>query len=210
MLCKATDQSCAELEGYNMKKMLWVLALFSLVCAVRPVHAIPFTFTFEASGFVREADPTVPPPDDPVSGSISYDAAAQRAPIDSLTSLNLTIDGHTYDVGEVGFLLTGAGEQVVGAIVQAGAVFGPDRVRTGRNDFLVQWDPATLTLQRFVYASENVEDTTFSATTLTSGNPVSEPATLPLAVLATGLIAVFAGKRRKAGGPVSPQAIASC
>jgi PEP-CTERM motif-containing protein len=201
-----------------MKKMLWALTLFSVICVARPGYAIPvptgnpdeFFFKFEASGFLPRDPQGERAPQDPVSGSITYRAASINSPIEELLSIDLTIDEHTYTVcstpscgNDVGFLTSG-GMQLVG-----GSLFGGvEQVRAGRDDFLLQWDQTTLALGPFLYATVNRELDVYTTEAVVT--PVSEPATLPLAVLAMGLIAVFAGKRRNGGRAVSPQAMASC
>src|SRR3954469_19731235 len=69
-----------------------------LTCVITQAHAIPVTVSFAVSGF-RSDDGEVPPTD-PVVGSIVYDAASITSNINSLTSVNLTIAGHTYTIGE--------------------------------------------------------------------------------------------------------------
>jgi hypothetical protein len=215
MLLKATDQSRSESEGYNMKKMLWALALFGMACAVGTAHAIPvptgnpneFVVKFSASGFMPLDPQGEPPPTDPVTGSVTYRAASINSPIDSLVSIDLEIDGHTYIANdqpnsEVGSAIIG-GMQLVG-----GNNHGVDQVAPSSDDFLLQWDLTTFAFGSFLYTSIERELDTY--TTATVGNPVSEPATLPLAALAMGLIAVFAGRHRKVNRAVPPQTIAGC
>ena len=193
-----------------MKKMLWALTLFALACAVRPAHAIPVEFEFTASGFFGSdtGDHRLP---DPVFGTIAYELDPLTLDIIQLTSVDLNLNksnGTAFQLGELDFL-TGAarpaGKQVLGAKVN-----GIDQVMIFSDDFLLQWDQDTLTPELFVYTTHDDELNSFAATFLVQGIPVSEPATLPLTVLAMGLIAAFAGRHRKAGRAASTQTIASC
>jgi hypothetical protein len=125
-----------------------------------------------------------------VAGSLIYNAATANSPIEGLVSIDLTIDGHTYDTGELTFAIV-SGRQRVG-----GNLTGGNRVAPGTNAFSMEWDPATLVLESFRYASVNREADFYIASVLTSESPVPEPATLALVVLAMSLIAIFAGRRR--------------
>jgi hypothetical protein len=90
-------------EGYNMKKLFLALAFLPLAWAM-PLHAVPlsqFTYSFGASGFAPFDPEGEPPPTDPVIGSLIYEAATANSPIEGLVSIDLTIDGHIYDTGEL-------------------------------------------------------------------------------------------------------------
>ena len=198
-----------------MKKMLWVLALLPLVCAVRPVQAVPVDtkFLFTASDFLP-SDTDFSAPTDPVIGSVEYTDDSGTLTLISLT-LNLVKNLGSkppddppgpYDTGDVTNFFASGGKLVIETFDATSA----DHVQSGHDDFIFQWDPKTGLLESFDYASVGVESSTFSAQTFAAGNPVSEPATLPLAVLSMGLIAAFAGRRRKGARRISPRAIASC
>jgi hypothetical protein len=179
-------------EGYNMKKLYLALAFLPLAW-VMPVHAVPlpqFTYSFGASGFAPFDPEGEPPPTDPVTGSLIYEAATANSPIEGLVSIDLTIDGHIYDTGQLTFGIV-SGRQRVG-----GNLTGGNRVAPGTNAFSMEWDPATLVLESFRYSSTNREGDFYIASVLTPSNPIAEPATLALVVLAMSLIAIFAGRRR--------------
>ena len=71
--------------------------LVALVVVTTAAGAIPVTLTFTASGFGPGA------PQDPVTGSYTWEADSVTGDIAALTAVNLTIGGHTYTLGEVGF-----------------------------------------------------------------------------------------------------------
>jgi len=72
--------------------------LVALVVVSTAAAAIPVTMTFTASGFVTGA------PQDQVSGSVTWEAAGFPGTITALTGINLTIAGHVYTLGEIGFV----------------------------------------------------------------------------------------------------------
>ena len=82
--------------------LIFAISLLS-VSPLTPAGAIPITVSFTAASFI-ELEEAVAAPMDPVTGSIVYDAASTTSNINSLTSINLTITGHTYLLSEVGFI----------------------------------------------------------------------------------------------------------
>jgi hypothetical protein len=101
-------------------------------------HAVPVTLAFTVGNF----PPTfsgIEAPVDPVSGLIVYEAAAVGAPIQSLTSISLVIDGHTYAVGELSFIsnpATISTSDLIGGTVDG--VGGVSSFTT--DDFSIQYD----------------------------------------------------------------------
>src|SRR5258708_4241210 len=104
--------------------------LFLATLASSPARAIPITVSFTASGFPARA------PADPVTGIITYDAASTTASINALTSVSLTIAGHTYSLGELAFASNV--DQFIG-----GALNGVGGLDLGTNDFALVWDQAS-------------------------------------------------------------------
>jgi hypothetical protein len=135
--------------------------------------------TFTAAEFTNLVDST-PAPEDPVSGTIVYDAASLNAPINSLTSISLSIAGHTYALGEVGFL-SDSGIGYVGGLIDG--VTGSGNFE---NDFLIVWDMLALVPLQFLYATEDSSGIwytlAFSQFTVTDAS-VREPNTIFLLVL---------------------------
>src|SRR5580765_8673323 len=69
--------------------------------------AVPFTarpatikMDFQVIGFIVSNGN--PPPTDPVTGTILWEAAGVHDPILSFDSIDLTLDGHRYSIGEIG------------------------------------------------------------------------------------------------------------
>jgi len=170
-------------------RKLWVIAAISLFGAIA-AHANPFTVTFTATDFVP-LFPSSPVPDDPVSGTMIYDAASINSPIDSLTAISLTISGHTYTLAEVGFLDLGLGFEEIGGLID-----GVNGSGSNENDFLIIWDTSSLVPLLFLYAtldSTGIYDTSnFTQFSITA---VPEPNTL--ALVALGFLGLLAARQFK-------------
>ena len=115
----------------------------------------------------------------PVHGEFTYEAASLSDPVNSLTSVNLTFDGHTYSLAEVDHQYPFSSyyntvDNIFASIWGLG-------VTNGFNDFLLSFYPSTQTpfsLQisstgahsSFVYYTNNF--TEFSLTTGSSATPL--------------------------------------
>ena len=146
------------------------------------------TTVFTASGFQAGA------PADPISGTLTWKAASQVSPIEELLSIDLTIAGHTYGLGEIGF----------NGFVIGGLVSGINAVDASANadDFLLSIDPLTEQFASpFFYGVQGVTNQIWFSTTeslnvrFEEGGAVPEPGTLALAGLALAGIAAL--RRRK-------------
>lgn len=173
-------------------KSIWLVAL--LLATTGSVSADPITVNFAATTFsdIVNSDPA---PNDPVTGTLVYEAASPAAPIDSLTSISLAIAGHTYVIGEIGFLNVEGGVFYVGGLIDGVGGSG-----NFEDDFLLVWDTTLLPLQ-LLYAAADMSGiwvtNTFSRFEVSA---VPEPGTLALVGLALLLIILVSCGRRRQGG----------
>jgi hypothetical protein len=96
-----------------------------------PARAITVELDFTAVDFPPAS------PNASISGRFTYEAASLTSPATSLTSVDLTISGHTYTLGEVGVALFGDTE-VIGSTIE-----GVGNLQSGVNTFVLSYIPAT-------------------------------------------------------------------
>jgi len=140
-----------------MKKSHLLGALCVLLTAIplHTVHAIPIHIEFEAINFGPGSILGGGAPQDPVSGSILYEAGSTTSTIDSIAAIDLTIDGYSYLLDDVGFTTTGTSLvfQCITTIPSSNCGIGP----SGK-DFVLKWNQVTLLPTFFSYSIQDIGD----------------------------------------------------
>lgn len=167
------------------------LGFVVLAMSVGPARAVVVDYTFTASGFAAGA------PEDPVSGSIQWEAASLTSPIDSLVSIDLSIAGHAYTLGELAFQ-----NDLATSRIGDTANGGISNLTAGTDDFVIIFNRlnTTLPLEFFDYTSVQSPSGVFPTTSgeaTASLAPLPEPGTLSLFGL--GLMGITAYGRRRRG-----------
>ena len=170
------------------RKLIGAIVGLAMMGMAGTANAIPIEMSFAATDFSGGAAP--------VSGAFTWDAASTTATIDSLLSVSLTIAGHTYTLGEVGFIspIDASLGDTIGGVINGVCCIGG-----GTDDFTIDWDRESGDPNTFTYIFLGLEDfpssNTFSSFSITA-TEIPEPSTL--ALFATGLaLLAFMGWRRR-------------
>lgn len=179
----------------NIRALIFAgAAVCMATCAAAPARAITVELDFTAVDFPPAS------PNASISGQFTYETASLTSPVTSLTSVNLTISGHTYTLGEVGAALFGNTE-VIGSTIE-----GVGGLQSGMNTFALSYIPSTgmPDYHPFAYSansdpdvSEGLSYSQFSIRSVSSA-PAPEPATwflLLIGFLGAGAV----GARRRLG-----------
>jgi hypothetical protein len=189
-------------------KIHTTLVIGSVLCFVAAAghcRAATFYTEFTVAGFPVSNGNAAPT--DSVSGTVVWTAADIHANIQSFVSINLTLDGHSYSVGEIGYYRLDSPPtwNGIGGLTGGGA----DGIANGHDDFWIQWDSASLTPVSFAYSSSERsgiwqvftrnDPTCFEAFSIVPA-PEPRPTTL-LIVASLGLVARWrAGRQIGSGG----------
>jgi hypothetical protein len=171
-------------------RMLGSLCLSLLICI--SAQAAVVTLDFSATNF-GTIGAVAPAPTTPVNGQFVWSAASEFSPIDQLLSATLTIDGHSYALGELGFQ-NGATLSIIGGLTSGINVVSA----TGSPDFFLSFDRTTETFSSFAYGvAGNTTTLWYSAdgTISVRASEVPEPGSL--ALLGLGLAALADIRKRK-------------
>jgi hypothetical protein len=186
--------------------LIFAISLLS-VCPLTPAGAIPITVSFTAVSFI-ELEEASAAPMDPVTGSIVYDAASTTSNINSLTSINLTITGHTYLLSEVGFISPFGSDQLIGGLLNT-----VPRIDVFTNDFSMRWNETTLVPFDFTYATTATSTSggifrsaTFTQFSVTAAAAVPEPSSFALLAAGVAVLCVVLpfARRRSIDNPFAP------
>jgi hypothetical protein len=174
----------------NLALGIAILALS--IASTQNAQAATFNLSFSANNFT-DGGASIPP-DSSVSGTFSYDALDINSPITSLNSVNLTISGYSYTLGELDFTSFGTNSSI------GGTNFAPS-VGTSTNDFFVSFNHTTQSPSRILYAtsgSTGIYFGNFTAFNITpaAATSVPEPFTI-IGSLIGGTAAVRMRKKLK-------------
>jgi hypothetical protein len=152
-------------------------------------NAVPYILHFTATNFF---DPIggESPPDDPVSGSLVFDKSAANFSIISLTSIDLTIVGHTYALSEVDFVNNIGADVLVGGILDVGG-------GTDVDDFWIRWNRTTGAFSEFIYSCPGCATFRSEEGSTIFIDAVPLPAGLPLFASGLGLLGLLEWRRRR-------------
>lgn len=125
----------------------WGLSAVICLLATSSLSGATFLMRFEVTNFSSLNGN--PPPTDPIIGTIMWEATGIRDPNLSIQSINMTIDGHSYSVGELAYEPDSYYDN---AIIGGGPA--ARNMPFGADDFWIRWDHAdTLLPYDFAYVS---------------------------------------------------------
>jgi len=135
------------------KNTSWIIVsfvLYAIVALAPNSDGATFEMNFVVSNFSGDFGSSAVP-NDPVTGSINWEAVGISDPVLSFDSISLTLDGHNYTVGEIGYSRTDfpfTGIDEIGGIIN-----GVGGMASFTDDFWLRWDRNTLMPFDFSYTS---------------------------------------------------------
>jgi hypothetical protein len=172
---------------FKLTKMLFVGSIILIMPFLGSVHAASFMMSFQVTGFPASLGNSAPT--DPVIGSIVWEADDIHSPILSFDSIDLTLDGHSYSINEIGYisdLATSPPHDAIGGILN-----GTGIIDNQTDDFWITWDRNSLQPVDFMYTSSQESGFWYSSVydpdtenfTAFSIMSVPEPSSISLASL---------------------------
>lgn len=180
------------------------LFLFAFIMSTMTssASAVTMRLEFDASDFYDGVGSTEPPTNH-VHGVFTYRLRADGYTIDSVSSVSLTIDTHTYSVAEVGSLSHGHETfDLIGGLAGTFMNTDPNVVGIGENDFWVMFErsPPFGSLLSMIYAtstSGGIYVARASSYEITELSEVPLPPALPLFATALGVMGLLGWSRKR-------------
>ena len=160
-----------------------------------------YRMSFEVTGFGPSNGNS--PPNDPVTGSIVWEADGINSPVQTFDSINLSLDGHSYSIGELSYYReSSAPYNFIGT-----ARDGANIVSSGHDEFSLGWNYDSLQPFDFEYASSQrsgIWDTyvVYNPESFISFTIASIPEPSPVALFTLFVLGVWLrhkGSKRKFG-----------
>jgi hypothetical protein len=120
----------------NNKPAMLIASFVSFVILADVARGGTFRFDWEVASVNNVYG--FPMPTIPLTGSVTWEAAGIREPIQLFDSIDLTLDGHTYGVGEIGYRQSDF--PFVGIELIGGTLTGINSILEDTDDFWLRWD----------------------------------------------------------------------
>lgn len=152
-------------------------------------QAAIFKIDFSAKNFTSSYWGTTPP-QDPIFGSITFQADTFGANIDAITGVSLIIDGHDYQANEIG------GNPVGNGYFFGGLLNDTNSIGWGTNDFWINAFTSFNNNSSFSYASTSAFDGWTTLDIDYNFSKVPEPTSLSLFLAGLILLVSLKGTKR--------------